>query len=70
LLDEGVSGVTVVKVYDGRIRYIPTTEAIVPRPVSLADVAFYEQMDVCFGRAAQAYEAMLERQQGDVERFM
>ena len=70
LLDEGVSGVTVVKVHEGRIRYMPTAEAIAQKPVSLDDVAFYEQMDVCFGRAPIAYEAMLEQQQGGVERFM
>ena len=66
LLDEGFSGVTVVEVHDGRIRYVPTTEAIVQRFVSLDDVTFYEQMDVCFGRNPQ----VLEEVKGPVERFM
>ena len=70
LLDEGISGVTVVEVYRGRIRYMPTADAIVPRPVSLEDVTFYEQMDICFGRTPQHYEPVIEEQQGEVERFL
>ena len=70
LLDEGISGVTVVEVYRGRIRSMPTADAIVPRPVSLEAVTFYEQMDVCFGRTPQHYEPMIEEQQGEVERFL
>ena len=70
LLDEGFSGVTVVEVHDGCIRYVPTTEAIVQRFVSLDEVTFYEQMDVCFGRKPQVYEPILEEVKGPVERFM
>ena len=67
---KGFSGVTVVEVHDGCIRYMPTTEAIVQRFVSLDEVTFYEQMDVCFGRKPQVYEPILEEVKGPVERFM
>ncbi|MBQ3645853.1 MAG: 6-phosphofructokinase [Synergistaceae bacterium] len=69
LLDEGVSGVTVVKMYDGKIRYMPTAEAIAQRFVGLETVSFYEQMDVCFGRPRQKYQAVLEEVHGAVERL-
>ena len=69
LLDEGVSGVTVVKMYDGKIRYMPTSEAIAQRFVGLETVSFYEQMDVCFGRYRQPYVAQLEEVHGAVERL-
>ncbi len=69
LLDEGVSGVTVVKVNHGHIRYMPTSEAIVQRFVDVNDIDFYEQLDVCFGRQPQPYEAKIEEQQGPVERY-
>ena len=70
LLDEGVSGVTVVKVHDGAIRYMPTVEAIKQRFVSVDDIDFYEQMDVCFGRKKEEYVAKLEKQEGIVERHV
>lgn len=70
LLDEGISGVTVVEVHDGRIRYMPTAEAIVQRSVNLNEVTFYEQMDVCFGRRPQSYVPVLEEMTGPIERFM
>jgi len=54
--------------YDGKIRYMPTAEAIVQRFVGLESVAFYEQMDVCFGRFRQNYEPKLEEVHGAVER--
>ena len=68
LLEQGVSGVTVVKMYDGKIRYMPTSEAIVQRFVGLESVTFYEQMDVCFGRFRHKYEPVLEEAHGAVER--
>ena len=69
LLDQGVSGVTVVKMYNGKIRYMPTAEAIQQRFVGLESVTFYEQMDVCFGRFRQKYEPVLEEAHGAVERL-
>ncbi|NLL37601.1 MAG: 6-phosphofructokinase [Fretibacterium sp.] len=70
LLEQGVTGVTVVGVNDGRIRYMPTSEAIVQRAVNLDEISFYEQMDICFGRKPEHYHPILEEQQGPVERFM
>ena len=69
LLDQGVSGVTVVNVSDGKIKYMPTAEAIAQRFVNLDNVAFYEQMDVCFGRKRQQYVPVLEEQHGAAERI-
>ncbi|MBQ6002270.1 MAG: 6-phosphofructokinase, partial [Synergistaceae bacterium] len=68
LLEQGVSGVTVVKMFDGEIRYMPTAEAIAQRFVGLESVAFYEQMDVCFGRYRQEYIPQLREVHGAVER--
>jgi hypothetical protein len=69
-LDEGIIGVTVVEVSNGRIRYMPTSEAIVQRFVDTDEIAFYEQMDICFGRNPQPYIPVFEEQKGVVERFM
>ena len=68
LLEQGVSGVTVVKMFDGEIRYMPTQEAIAQRFVGLESVSFYEQMDVCFGRFRQEYIPKLKEVHGAVER--
>ena len=70
LLGEGVSGVTVVEVNNGVIRYIPTKSAIEQRFVDLTEVAFYEQMDICFGRKPHSYVVQTEEYHGPVERFM
>jgi len=70
LLEEGFSGVTVVEINDGKIRYIPTKEAIVQRFVNLNELAFYERMDVCFGRKPQPHVLTIEKYEGQVERFM
>jgi len=72
LLEEGKSGVTVVAIIDGKIRYIPTKEAIVQRFVNLNEISFYEQMDVCFGRQPSPYVPTHEEYKGPgpIERFM
>ncbi|MDR1915631.1 MAG: 6-phosphofructokinase [Synergistaceae bacterium] len=71
LLMNGVTGVTVYQIMDGEIRYMPTKEAIKKRPVSLNMVAFYEQMDICFGRKPQVYEPTFRENEGEhVERFL
>lgn len=71
LLMRGISGVTVYQVLDGEIRYMPTKEAIVARPVNLNMVSFYEQMDICFGREPQPYEPEFYENVGmPVERFL
>ncbi len=70
LLERGISGVTVVRVNNGRIRYMPTSDAIVQRFVDPNVVAFYEQMDVCFGRKPHEYHPEIDLQEGPVERFL
>ena len=70
LLNEGIHGVTVAEVSDGRIRYLPTKDAIVQRFVNLDEVTFYEQMDICFGRKPQTYVPQIEQYEGEIERFM
>jgi 6-phosphofructokinase 1 len=71
LLMKGMSGVTVYQVMDGEIRYMPTSFAISPRPVNLQMVAFYEQMDICFGRIPVAYDPICRANEGTpVDRFL
>lgn len=71
LLMEGISGVTVYQVMDGEIRYMPTREAIINRPVNLQMVSFYEQMDICFGRKPEPYRPVFRENDGTyVERFL
>jgi 6-phosphofructokinase 1 len=66
-----MSGVTVYQVMDGEIRYMPTSFAISPRPVNLQMVSFYEQMDICFGRKAVAYDPICHANEGtQVDRFL
>ena len=48
---------------------MPTAEAIAQRFVGLDTVAFYEQMDVCFGRYRQQYIPKLQEVHGAVERL-
>ncbi len=70
LLDEGIFGMTVVEVHSGTIRYMPTKDAIAQRFVDTGEIAFYEQMDICFGRKPQPYVPVIEEYEGPVERFM
>jgi len=70
LLMNGITGVTVFGVFDGEIRYMPTKEAIKQRHVNLDLVSFYEQMDVCFGRAPVPFKPTFKDNGGAfVERF-
>jgi 6-phosphofructokinase 1 len=50
LLSQGISGVTVSGINDGKIRYIETKEAIKQRLVDTHQVAIYEALGTCFGR--------------------
>lgn len=71
LLMSGISGVTVYQVTDGEIHYIPTTEAIKQRPVSLDMISFYEVMDICFGRKPVPYNPVFIENKGErIERFL
>ncbi|MFH1564734.1 MAG: 6-phosphofructokinase [bacterium] len=70
LLERGVFGVTVVKEENGKIFYMPTSEAIKQRFVNLKEIALYETLGVCFGRRPGVYEVELEEQDGRVERHV
>lgn len=50
LLAKGITGVTIVDVKGSLIRYMKTQDAIKQRHVDLNQVAWYENMGVCFGR--------------------
>jgi 6-phosphofructokinase len=56
LLLNGIAGVTVCSMNDGKISYIPTKDAIVQRHVDLSMVSFYEELDICFGREPVRYK--------------
>ncbi len=56
LLINGISGVTITGVVDGKIEYISTDEAIKQRHVNEEMVKFYESMGICFGRKPQPYK--------------
>ncbi|MDR0926327.1 MAG: 6-phosphofructokinase [Ignavibacteria bacterium] len=71
LLLNGIKGVTVAGIYNGEIRYVPVKEAIKQRFVNLDDVAFYEQLGVCFGRKPEPnYKPVFNQLTGTVERHL
>jgi 6-phosphofructokinase 1 len=61
LLEQGVSGVTVAGINNGKISYIDTKEAIKQRLVDTHQVAIYEALGTCFGRAPQKIHAKTEK---------
>ncbi|HEX3073320.1 MAG TPA: 6-phosphofructokinase [Ignavibacteriales bacterium] len=70
LLKNGIFGVTVVGVEHEVITYIPTAEAIKQRYVDLNEISLYENMGVCFGRAAVEYQPKFEKNIGPVHRYL
>jgi len=50
LLASGMSGVTVTGVQGGEVQYMPTDKVIEQRLVDPRDIAFYENLGICFGR--------------------
>jgi len=68
LLAQGISGVTIAGISNGKIRYIETKEAIKQRLVDTNQVAIYEAMGTCFGRAAGKLHTQTEKLTGTVER--
>jgi len=70
LLKNGLSGVTVTGVYNGKIQYVPTSEAIKQRYVDLGIVALHEQLGTCFGRTIGDAELEVEEKEGPLERFL
>ncbi|MDO8580975.1 MAG: 6-phosphofructokinase, partial [Candidatus Omnitrophota bacterium] len=70
LLENGLTGVTVVGVDGQKIRYMETTKAIVQRHVDLNMVAFYESLGVSFGRQPAASKLKLEKVEGPIPRHL
>lgn len=70
LLNQGITGVTVAGINGGKVRYMDTKEAIKQRHVDLQQVAIYEAMGICFGRAPGAVNTKAEKLSGIVERHL
>ncbi len=58
LLRDGIKGVTVTCVIEGRVQYLDTQKAIKQRLVDMNMVSFYECMGICFERNPEKYEAV------------
>lgn len=69
LLHKGITGVTVVGVDGGEVRYQPTAEVIKQRHVDISEVALYEKMGVCFGRTPGEYAPEFKAHEGAIERM-
>ena len=70
LLNQGISGVTVAGITDGKIRYIDTKKAIQQRFVNTDQVALYEAMGICFGRIPPVFKTATQKITGAVERHL
>ena len=71
LLLKGKTGVTVVGLEEGKIKYMPIKDAIKQRHVNPKDVEFYEQLGVCFGRKPKdSFVPVIEEVEGKIIRYM
>lgn len=70
LLQKGIFGVTVVRVENKEISYMPTKDAIKQRYVDIEEVALYESMGLCFGREPVRYDPDYILHEGIVHRYM
>ena len=69
LLEEGITGVTIVKTVGKHISYMETHDAIKERRVDFEQIALYEQLGVCFGRMPVSYTPEFLRATGTVDRI-
>ncbi len=61
LLMKGIYGVTFANLtYDGQIQYMLTEEAIKQRHVNLCQVAYHENLGICFGRKPLKYDPVVK----------
>lgn len=67
---KNITGMTIVNVHEGAVRYMPTKEAIVQRHVDLKTVALYEMLGICFGRKAVVYAPEFRENSGKVDRHL
>ena len=56
LLQDGIKGVTVTGVREGKVLYMDIRNAIEQRLVDMNMVSFYESMGICFGRNPRKYK--------------
>ena len=70
MLTKGYSGITVIGIHDGKIQYMDTVDAIKQRYVDLNTVAFYEHLNICFGRKKIPSKFKFEKKEGLIERIM
>jgi len=61
LLNQGISGVTVAGISNGKIRYMDTKEAIKQHFVDTHQVAIYEALGTCFGRKPEEVHTKVEK---------
>lgn len=70
LLLQGQTGLTVAGVHGKTIRVLPTVVAREQRLVDLDQVAFHEQLGVCFGRRPVKVQPVVERLAASPERYL
>ncbi len=70
LLLKGITGVTIVGVYQNQIRYTPTNQVIKTKPVDLRMVSLYENLGVCFGRKPKLAKFNLKKVAGKIDRIL
>lgn len=70
LLKNGISGVTVSGIQNGKIQYVQTADAIAQRFVDLGIVSLHEQLGTCFGRKPQQAALKSEQKKSQVERYL
>ena len=68
LLNQGITGVTVAGINDGKVRYMDTKEAIKQRFVDTHQVAIYETMGICFGRNSGTVNTEVKKLTGKIDR--
>ncbi len=70
LLNQGITGVTVAGISNGKVRYMETKEAIKQRFVDENQVAIYEAQGICFGRNPGKINTTVEKLTGNIERHL
>ena len=70
LVNDGITGVTVVEVKGNKIEYIPTAEAIKQRKVDLDELSLYESLGLCFGRQTVPFKSEAVKRQLPVDRHL
>lgn len=70
LLKNGIIGVTVAGLKNGKIEYLQAKKAIEQRHVDSMEISFYEQLGICFGRKPVNTEPESAENTGVVERYL